>query len=295
MEDYIVRATAAEGAVRVLAAVTTRMVSEASKVHGLAPVAAAALGRTMTAAALMSTSLKSTKDTLTIQIKGEGPLGGIVVVSDVNANVRGYVYNPEVDLPLNHYGKLDVAGAIGPNGYLNVIKDMGLKEPYIGYVELVSGEIAEDLTYYFANSEQIPSVVALGVLINPDGSVASAGGYIIQLLPDAGEDIIEYLEERLCTVPSISAMLADGKAPEDVMEILLGEKGLKIAGTSPCRYQCNCSRDRMERNMLSLGRNEIQAIIDEQKEAELQCHFCNTRYQFTEEELVQLIDPEDEE
>lgn len=295
MEDYIVRATAAEGAVRVLAAVTTQMVREAQGVHRLFPVASAALGRTMTAAALMSTSLKSSKDTLTIQIKGEGPLGGIVVVSDAKANVRGYVYNPEVDLPLNTYGKLDVAGAIGPNGYLNVIKDLGLKEPYVGYVDLVSGEIAEDLTYYFAHSEQVPSVVALGVLVNPDGSVAGAGGYIVQLMPDAGDDIIEYLEEKLCVVPSISAMLAEGKTPEDVLEILLGEKGLKVAERQPCRYQCNCSRERMERNMLSLGRQEIQEIIDDQKGAELQCHFCNTKYQFTEEDLLQLINPTDDE
>lgn len=295
MEDYIVRATAAEGAVRVLAAVTTQMVREAQGVHGLFPVASAALGRTMTAAALMSTSLKGSKDTLTIQIKGEGPLGGIVVVSDAKANVRGYVYNPEVDLPLNSYGKLDVAGAIGPNGYLNVIKDLGLKEPYVGYVDLVSGEIAEDLTYYFAHSEQVPSVVALGVLVNPDGSVAGAGGYIVQLMPDAGEAIIDYLEEKLCEVPSISAMLAEGKTPEDVLDILLGEKGLKIAERQRCRYQCNCSRERMERNMLSLGRQEIQEIIEDQKGAELQCHFCNTKYQFTEEDLLQLMNPADDE
>lgn len=196
MEDYVIRATAAEGTVRAIAAITTNMVKDAMNIHGLSPLASVALGRTMTAASLMSTFLKGSKDTLTIQIKGDGPLGGIVVVSDSSANVRGYVHNPLIYLPLNENGKYDVAGAIGSNGYLNVIRDLGLKEPYIGYVDLVTGEIAEDIAYYFASSEQVPSVVALGVLTNSEEFILSSGGFIIQLMPGADENTISLIEEK---------------------------------------------------------------------------------------------------
>ena len=196
MEDYILRAVAANGSVRAFAARTTVMVNDAKQMHGLSPVASAALGRTLTTTAIMSRLLKGDKDTITVQIKGDGPLGGIVSVADSSSNVRGYVYNPRVDIPLNLLGKLDVAGAIGKNGYLNVIMDMGLKEPYIGFVELASGEIAEDIAYYYAYSEQIPSIVALGVLVDPNESVICAGGLIIQLMPRAEEGIIKYLERK---------------------------------------------------------------------------------------------------
>jgi len=293
MSDYIVRATAAEGAIRAFAAVTTRMVGEAASIHNLSPVASAALGRTMTAAAIMSRMrLTSEEDALTIQIKGNGPLGGIVVASDYESNVRGYVYNPDVDIPLNSMGKLDVGGAVGKVGYMNVIMDLGLKEPYIGYVDLVTGEIGDDVAYYFAKSEQTPSIVALGVLVDVDGSILNAGGYIVQLMPGAGDDIIDYLEEKIRTLAPVTKLLSEGKTPEDILEMLFGEKSLKIAEKSPCRFVCNCSRERMERNLISLGRDELADMIEEQHGAELQCHFCNKKYYFSEEELKSLIHQE---
>ena len=289
MQDYIVRAIAAEGTVMAFAAVTTNMVEEAIKIHSLSPVACAALGRTMTAAAIMSGLLKGEKDTVTVQIKGGGPLGGIVVISDSKANVRGYLSNPQVDLPLNSLGKFDVADAVGKNGYMNVIKDMGLKEPYIGYVNLVSGEIAEDLVYYFANSEQVPSIVALGVLVNTDGSILEAGGFIIQLMPGAGDDIIDFLETRMGAIPPITKLLSDGKSPEEVLQLIFEGKDLKFLQEAPCRYLCNCSRERMERNIMSMGAKEILDMVEEQHGAETQCHFCNRKYQFSEAELLELV------
>lgn len=290
MEDYIIRAIAAGGTVRAFSAVTTNIVREARETHELSPIASAALGRTLTAAAIMSRLLEGARDTLTIQIKGEGPLGGIVVVSDSESNVRGYVYNPQVYLPLNEKGKFDVSGAIGKNGYLNVIRDLGLKEPYIGYVNLASGEIGDDIAYYYAFSEQIPSVVSLGVLIDKDESILNAGGFIIQLMPGADDEIIGFLEDRINSIPSVTQLLSDGKTPEDILEMILGEKELKIVEKYPCKYVCNCSRERMERNVISLGRDEINEIISEQHGAELRCHFCNKKYQFSESELKGLIE-----
>ncbi|MCX7841698.1 MAG: Hsp33 family molecular chaperone HslO [Clostridia bacterium] len=289
MEDYIVRAIAAEGTVRAFAAVTTEMLREAKRIHGLSPVASAALGRTMTAAAMMSIQLKGVEDSLTIQVKGDGPLGGIIVVSDTFANVRGYVHNPNVHIPLNISGKLDVAGAVGREGYLNVIRDFGLKEPYIGHVRLVSGEIGEDLAYYYGTSEQIPSVVSLGVLVDKDEGISNSGGFIIQLMPGAGDDIIDFLEDKIKTIPPVTAILQEGKSPEDILEMVLGEKGLKLVDSMVCRYSCSCSKERMERALISLGRDEIKEIIDEQHGAELHCHFCNTKHQFSEEELKDLL------
>jgi molecular chaperone Hsp33 len=286
--DYIVRATAAEGAIRAFAAVTTGMVQKAHDLHQTSAVASAALGRTMTAAAMMSQMFKNDRDVLTIQIKGEGPLGGIVVVSDSRANVRGYVYNPVVELPLNAAGKLDVSGAIGPNGYLNVIKDLGLKEPYIGYVQLVSGEIAEDIAYYFASSEQVPSVVALGTLVNPDGSIAQSGGFIIQLMPGAPDEVVTKLEDSLIGLAPVTSMLAEGKTPEEILDMVIGWLGLEINSKSPCEFRCNCSRERMEKNLISLGAREILNIAEEQHGAELHCHFCNSKYFFEEAELHEL-------
>jgi molecular chaperone Hsp33 len=289
MEDYIIRATAARGTVRAIAATTKGMVSLAKELHGLTPVASAALGRTMSAAALMSRVLKSSKDTITIQIKTDGPLGGIVVVTDSQANIRGYVYNPNIYLPLNEFGKLDVSGAVGKTGYLNVIKDLGMKEPYIGYVDLISGEIGEDIAYYFAYSEQIPTIVSLGVLVAADESILNAGGYLIQLMPGADENIIDYLEDKVNSIPAISKLLHAGKSPENILEMILGEKDLIIADKSSCNFKCNCSRDRMERNMISLGKKEIMDMITEQHSAELQCHFCNAKYQFSEAEMRKLV------
>ncbi len=289
MADHIVRATAAGGMVRAFAAATKDLVQQAHIIHGTSGVASAALGRTLTAAAIMGRMFKSEKDVLTIQIKGDGPLGGIIAVSDAHSNVRGYVYEPQVYLPLNAAGKFDVAQAVGKNGYLNVIKDMGLKEPYVGYVELVSGEIGEDMAYYFASSEQIPTVVSLGVLVDADENVVTAGGYVIQLMPGADESIIEFIEDKVFFADSITYMLSVGMDAQAVLESLLGEKELQITDRLPCKYQCNCSRERMERSLISLGAKELQEMADEQHGAELQCHFCNTKYQFTEDELRELI------
>ncbi len=288
MEDYVIRATAGNGSVRAFAASTGNMVNDARKVHDLSPLAAVALGRTMTAAAMMAVSMKGEKDTLTIQIKGDGPLGGIVVVSDSNLNVRGYVHNPKTYLPLNDKGKFDVAGAVG-KGYLNIIRDLGLREPYIGYVKLMSGEIAEDMAYYFTISEQIPSAVSLGVYVDADETIICAGGYILQLMPEADEEIISYLEKKVAEQPPVTSLIASGKSPEDILGEMLGEIGLKINDRVPCRFKCNCSRERMERGLVALGADELRSLIKEQKGAEVQCHFCNAKYDFTEKELTDLL------
>lgn len=290
MGDYIVRATAAKGTVRVIGAVTTDIARTAKEYHNLSPVSSAALGRTLTAATLISQTLKGDKETITIQIKGNGPLGGIVAVSDSKANVRGYVGNPNIDLLLNENGKLDVAGAVGREGYLNVIKDLGLKEPYIGFVRLVSGEIAEDIAYYFALSEQTPSVVSLGVLVDKDGSIINSGGYMIQLMPDAAEETIDFLEAKTENFPTVTELLSEGKNIQEIIEMMLGEIGLEFYETSSCKYLCNCSRDRMERNLISLGPKEILDMVEEQHGAELQCYFCNIKYGFTEKDLLNLIE-----
>jgi len=293
MKDHIVRASAVEGTIRAFAAVTTNMVEEARKIHEASGVAIAALGRTLTAIAIMSKMSKSERDVLTIQIKGDGPLGGIVAVSDAEANVRGYINNPSVELPLNSQGKFDVSGGIGKNGYLNVIRDLGLKEPYVGYVELFTGEVGEDIAYYYAFSEQIPSVVSLGVLVAPDGSVVNAGGYIIQLMPGAEEGLVEALENKICSLKPVTTMLEEGKSPEELLELILGEIGLEITEKYSCRYLCNCSRERMERNLISIGTKDIMEMAVEQHGAELQCHFCNRKYNFTEDELMSLISVEE--
>ena len=290
MEDYIINATAAGGTIRALAAVTTNIVKEAQMTHSLSAVASAALGRTLTVAGLMSKLLKGEKDKLTIQIRGNGPLGGIIVVSDSAANLRGYVYNPDVSLELNSSGKLDVSAAVGKEGYVNVIKDLGLKEPYIGYVKLVSGEIAEDMAYYFYYSEQLPSVVSLGVFINADESVDTAGGFLIQVMPGAEEGVITELENRINSIPPVTKLLTEGNSPENILEMIFDGLDLKIYDKSPCRYVCNCSRERMEANLISLGKQEIQDIINEQHEAELCCHFCNKTYKFSDKELMALIE-----
>lgn len=289
MQDYIVSATALDGTVRAFATVTTNLLGELRDTHKLSPVASVALGRTISAAVMMSKSLKGANDTITIQIKGNGPLGGIVVVTDSEANVRGYVYNPNVYLPLNSFGKLDVSGAIGKKGYLNIIKDMRLKEPYIGFVNLVSGEVAEDITYYFAYSEQIPSVVSLGVLVDPQEQILKSGGFIIQLMPGAQDDTIEYLENKIKTIPPITKLLESGETPESILGIIFEDVNMKILDKTSCIYKCNCSRERMERNMISLGRKEIQKIIEEQHWAETQCHFCNKKYSFSEFDLNSLL------
>ena len=287
MEDYIVRATAADNRVRAFAATTRQLVETARMHHGTSPVAAAALGRLLSAGAMMGSMMKNDTDMLTLQIKSGGPIGGITVTADSHANVKGYVGNPDVMLPPKN-GKLDVGGAVGP-GLLLVIKDMGLKEPYSGQTILVSSEIAEDLTYYFANSEQVPSSVGLGVLMEKDNTVRCAGGFIIQMMPFAGEDTVCRLEENLKKVPSVTAMLDKGYTPEQLLEVLFEGLGLEITDTMPARFYCNCSKERVEQAVVSIGRKEIQEMIQDGEDIEVKCHFCNTAYRYTVEELKEIL------
>ncbi|NLM13922.1 MAG: Hsp33 family molecular chaperone HslO [Epulopiscium sp.] len=287
MEDYIIRATDAKKQIRAFAAVTTHLVDEASKIHRTSPVVSAALGRLLTASAMMGQMLKGEKDLITLQIKGNGPLQGLVVTADMKGNVKGYPYNPVVDLPLNSVGKLDVSGAIG-EGTLTVIKDLGLKEPYLGQINLVSGEIAEDLTYYFANSEQTPSAVALGVLVDRDYSIKQAGGFIVQLLPEAEEETIQNLENGLRSISSVTQLLEEGKQPEDILKLLLGD--IIIMDKIPTRFYCNCSRERVEKALISIGLKDLREILEQDQKAELKCHFCNKNYIFEDTDLKKIID-----
>ncbi|MCF2682565.1 Hsp33 family molecular chaperone HslO [Faecalicatena contorta] len=287
MKDYIVRATAANGQVRAFAATTRQVVETAREHHNTSPVATAALGRLLTAGAMMGSMMKNDTDMLTIQIRGDGPLGGITVTADSHANVKGYVNNPDVVLPPKN-GKLDVGGAVGI-GLIQVIKDLGLKEPYSGQTILVTSEIAEDLTYYFANSEQVPSSVGLGVLMEKDNTVKCAGGFIIQMMPFATDETISQIEENLKHVTSVTNLLEQGYTPEQLLETLLGNVGLEITDTIPTQFYCNCSKERVEQAVVSVGKKDIQEMIDEGKPIEVKCFFCNTAYQYTVEELKQII------
>jgi len=284
MSDYIVRATAADAQIRVFAAYTKDMVEEARRRHETSPVATAALGRLMTAGAMMGSMLKGEKDLLTLRINASGPIQGITVTADSKARVKGYVGNPNVILPANKVGKLDVAGAVGI-GFMDVIKDMGLKEPYVGQTVLQTSEIAEDLTYYFANSEQVPSSVGLGVLMNKDNTVAQAGGFIIQLMPFASEEVIAQLEENLKDITSVTTLLAQGNTPEDLVNILCKNLDPVINDKLDTGFYCNCDRARVEKALISVGRKELQEMIDDGEEIEMKCHFCNSAYVFTIEDL----------
>ena len=288
MSDYIVRATAAAGQIRAFAANTKDVVETARKDHNTSPVATAALGRLLTGGAMMGIMMKGDKDVLTLQIKCSGPIGGLTVTSDSKGRVKGYVNHPEVMLPANAQGKLDVGGAVGA-GVLSVIRDMGLKDPYVGQIELQTGEIAEDLTYYFAVSEQVPSVVGLGVLMNRDNTVRQAGGFIVQLMPFAEEEMISKLEENIKNLSSVTTMLDAGKTPEGMLEVLLSGMDLEITDTLPVEFACNCSKDRVRKALISIGREELQSMIDDGETIEVNCHFCNKNYNFTVDELKQMI------
>ena len=288
MNDYMIRATAAEGQIRAFAATTRDMVENAKNAHNTSPVATAALGRLMTAAAMMGADLKGEKDLLTLRIEGSGPLGGLLVTANGHGDVKGYAFNPDVMLPPNAQGKLDVGGSLDL-GVLSVIKDIGLKEPYVGQTQLVTGEIAEDLTYYFATSEQVPSSVALGVLMNKDNTVRQAGGFIIQLLPGASDEIIDRLEAKLSGISSITSLLDAGKTPEEILTDILGEFGLEILKKMPVQFHCDCERSRVEKAIISIGRKEIQDMIDEGKEIEVNCQFCNKHYKFSVDELEDML------
>ena len=288
MKDYIVRASAAGSQIRAFAAVTRDVVETARKAHNTSPVATAALGRLLTAGAMMGVMMKGEKDILTLQVQGDGPLKGITVTADSRGRVKGYVGNPDVMLPPNARGKLDVAGAVG-HGIINVIKDMGLKEPYSGQVALQTSEIAEDLTYYFAVSEQVPSAVGLGVLMNKDNTVRQAGGFIIQVMPFAEESTIAKLEENVQKIQSVTALLEEGHTAESLLEKVLEGFDIEITDQISTEFYCNCSKERVEKALISIGKKDLRELIQEGRPAELNCHFCNTNYVFSVEELKEIL------
>ena len=288
MADYVIRATAAQGQIRAFAATTRDLTEYARAAHNLSPVATAALGRLLTAGVMMGCDMKGQDDLLTLKIQGDGPIQGLTVTADSQGNVKGYVGNPSVMLPPNDKGKLDVGGALGV-GVLSVIKDIGLKEPYVGQTILVTGEIAEDITYYYANSEQTPSSVALGVLMNKDNTVRQAGGFIIQLLPGASEAIISGLEAKLKEITSITTLLDVGNTPEMILKYVLGDFDLELNDKLPVKFYCNCSKSRVEKALISVGRKDLQEMIDDGKPIEVNCHFCNHNYSFEVEELKEML------
>lgn len=288
MNDYIVRATAADGQIRAFAVTSRKMVETARKAHNTSPVVTAALGRLLTGGAMMGVMMKGDKDVLTLQIKCDGPVHGLTVTADARGNVKGYADQPDVMLPANARGKLDVGGAVG-SGILSVIKDLGLKEPYVGQTQLQTGEIGDDLTYYFASSEQVPSAVGVGVLMEKDNTVKQAGGFIVQLMPSASEEVISRLEENLAQVASVTELLDQGYTPEMLLEKLLGSLGLEITDRMETGFYCNCDKVRVGKVLISLGAGELEEMISEGKEVELNCHFCNSSYRFTVEELKELL------
>lgn len=286
--DYIVRATAAGAQIRAFAATTKNLTETMRGFHNTSPVVTAALGRLLTGAAMMGVMLKGEKDLLTLQIKGNGPIGGMTVTADSKGHVKGYANDPQVILPANAIGKLDVGGAIGA-GMLRVIKDMGLKEPYVGQTDLQTGEIAEDLTYYFATSEQVPSSVGLGVLMEKDNTVKQAGGFIIQLMPFADEEVITALETNLAKFTSVTTVLNEGKSPEEMLGLLLDGLDMEIVDTMETGYVCDCCKERVERAIISIGKQDISEMIEDGEPIEVNCQFCDKKYIFSVEELKGML------
>ena len=286
--DYMIRGTAADDMVRVFAVTTRDTVEKARQIHNTSPVATAALGRLLSAGAMMGPMMKGDKDLMTLRIKGDGPIGGITVTADSKGNVKGYPENPNVLIHAKPNGKLDVSGAIG-KGYLTVIRDLGLKEPYVGQVELVSGEIAEDMTYYFTTSEQIPSSVGLGVLLDKANFVKQAGGFIVQLMPGVKDEIISVIEKNLSGIKSVTSMLDSGMTPEDIAALLMNGLDFKILEKTPVGFNCGCSRERMAKAVISLGEKEIQEMIDDGEPIELNCQFCKGSYEFSVDELKEML------
>ena len=288
MSDYIVRAIAAGGQIRAFAATTKDTVEKARQLHNTSPIATVALGRLLTGGVMMGVTMKNDSDILTVQIKGNGPIGAMTVTADPKGNVKGFVANPEVMLPLKD-GRLDIAGAVGI-GVLSVIKDIGLKEPYVGDTILITSEIADDLTYYYATSEQIPSSVGLGVLMDKDNTVEQAGGFIIQLMPDATEEVIDKLEKRIKEIKSVTHMLENGMTPEKILEYILGGMELEILDTIPTQFYCNCSKERVSKAVMSIGVKDLKEMVDDNKPIEANCHFCNSHYTFSPQELGQMLE-----
>ena len=288
MNDYIVRATAADHSIRAFAITSKNIVEEARKDHNTSPVITAALGRLLSGAAMMGTMMKGEKDLLTVQIQCQGPAQGLTVTADSAGHVKGFPRVADVELPPNALGKLDVGGALGL-GVMSVIKDMGLKEPYVGQIALQTGEIAEDLTYYFASSEQIPTSVALGVLMNKENTVRQAGGFMIQMMPFASDEVITALEERLKDFTSVTSHLDRGETPEDMMAELFEGMDMTIEDKIPTEFYCNCSKERVSRAVISVGKKELSDMIEEGKPIEVNCHFCNSHYNFSVEELEEML------
>ena len=293
MTDYIVRATAADGQIRAFAAYTKDVVEEARRRHNTSPTATVALGQLLTAGTMMGAMMKNDTDILTSQIRCDGPLGGLTVTADNQGNVKGYAVHPDVDVPVKN-GQINVADALDL-GVLNVIKDMGLKEPYVGQTILETSEIAKDLTYYYMNSEQVPSSVGLGVLMNKDNTVKCAGGFIIQLMPFAEDATIDKLEENLKNVTSVTELLDHGCTPEGLLEALLGNLGIEVLDTLPTQFHCNCSKERVEKAVASVGREDLQAMIDDGEDIEVKCDFCNSTYKYTVDELKEILKESNEE
>ncbi|MDN7226683.1 Hsp33 family molecular chaperone HslO [Planococcus sp. N064] len=289
MNDYLVRALAYDGQVRAYAARTTQTVGEAQRRHYTWPTASAALGRSMTASVMLGAMMKG-EEKLTIKINGGGPLGTILVDANAKGEVRGYVSNPQTHFDLNEQGKLDVRRAVGTEGTLSVSKDIGLMQPFVGQVPIVSGELGEDFTHYIVMSEQVPSSVGVGVIVNPDNTIQASGGFIIQLLPGTSEEVITQIEQRLSEIPTISNMVREGMTPEEILEKVLGNNNLKVLDNMPVQFQCQCSRDRIHNAIVSLGTAEIQDMIETDGQAEAQCHFCNENYLFTKENLEDMLE-----
>lgn len=289
MEDYMVRATAADSQIRAFAITSRALAEEARRCHNTSPIITAALGRLLAGGAMMGAMMKGEKDLLTLQVKCSGPAKGLTVTADSKGHVKGCPQVPDVLLAPNAEGKLDVGGAVGP-GILSVIKDMGLKEPYVGQVALQTGEIAEDLTYYFATSEQVPSAVGLGVLMNKDNTVRQAGGFMVQLMPFTEEPVIAALEQKIAEVASVTDLLEQGLSPEGLLEQILGEFGLEITEKIPVGYRCDCSRERVTKALISIGSAELQEMAEEGKPIEVNCQFCDKHYVFTPEELKDLLE-----
>lgn len=285
----LVRCISTDGSVAVMAVDSTDIVSKAENLHETSAVTSAALGRLLTAAALMGSNLKGENDSITLRLNGGGPAGTILAAGASNGNVKGYVTNPIVEIPLNAKGKLDVAGAVGKDGTLTVIKDMGLKEPYVGQIPIISGEIAEDITQYYATSEQVPTVCALGVLVNPDLSIKAAGGFLIQLLPFATDEIISKVERSIASLEPVTAMIDNGMTPEEICRKALSEFDLDVLDSCNCSYTCDCSQERVERALISLGKEELENLAKE-NETEVKCDFCNKAYKFDSEQINRLIE-----
>ena len=289
MQDKIVRATAKNDMVRIIAGITTNLVNEGARVHDTTPVASAAFGRMLTAGALMGSTLKSKKEVITLKINGGGEVNGITVTAHDDGTVKGVIGNPYIDRPLNEKGKLDVGGAVGTNGMLYVIKDLGLKDPYVGQVKIQTGEIAEDFAYYFTVSEQTPSAVALGVLVDTDLSIKAAGGFIVQMLPGADELLADVITYRLQEIPPITTLISEGKTIEEILEFIFEGMDLKILDSIEPEYKCDCSRERVEKALISIGKDDLQELYDDGKSEEIVCNFCNKKYEFTHEDIGEIL------